>query len=213
MKLFPYLLALPLISGCLATMPNNPSRIGGSGITGAIVQYDNEHPSIKRICVALDSGFKYSVGEYVLEKNSMSFEDVYARWEHLVRLGLFTKQDAKGKVIYKIAQPGRASYNDDKCLPSVNPVSAHTGPALIYGSLEFDQVVKTERNPYTPIYTTVFKKRFTRLESWATDKEFRRAWKLQGVEEVQNFRWFATYRVNSNGIDFIDQPRLFLNQY
>lgn len=202
-----------MLAGCVTTMPQNSAGNSGSGISAAIIQFDNEHPGVKKICVALDDGFKYSVGEFVLNKNSLNSDDVLSRWEHLVRLGLFTKRETVAKVTYKITQQGRNSYNDGKCSTSVaRYAGAFTGPALVYGSLEFDQVVKTEKNPYHPAFTTSFKKKFAQIENWATDKEFRRSWKLQGLEEVKNFNWFASYRITSNGIDFTDTPQLYVLQ-
>lgn len=212
--IFAFISSIPL-SGCIATLP--PDVMGGGQgneeVSEAIRQYDNERPGLKKICLAVDSEFNYATGEFLLDKKNYDSETKEARWNHLARLGLVSKTESRGKIIYKITQAGRKYYNNGKCSPSVERYSGdYSGPAFVYGILELDKLTKTQKNPYHPVYTTTFKKRFTSLENWATDRELRRAWKLEGLDEIQNFRWFASYRFTSNGVDFTETPQMYVLQ-
>lgn len=201
-----------LLTGCVvASKPG--AQAGDGSVSSAIKQYEQERPGLIKVCLALDDGFSYAKGKFVNQNRAHNFEDVQARWDHLVRLGLFTKTTDKNSVVYSITKLGTSSYNDGKCTNQVQRYNGdYSGPALTYGRLEFDRIIKTERNPYQPVFTASFRKKFTTVEQWATDKELRRAWKLQGLDEVERFNWFVSYKQTSNGIDFVDPPQLYVLQ-
>jgi len=107
-------------------------------------------------------------------------------------------------VVYKISTLGRASYNDGRCWTTERYANEISGPALVYGTLEFDRVIKL-----SPIgdssrdFTSLYKKRFTFMQPWGSDKELRRAWKMPGVTEIENQTWYIHVRLTSNGQETI----------
>jgi len=209
------------LTGCIPLDPATLDRDGlangarggtGSGIAAAVRQYDTDHPGIRKICLPLDSGFKYSTGEFAVSKRSYNSEDVVARWDHLARLGLFAKRESREAVIYKITPLGRSAYNDGKCSPKVERYGGdYQGPALLYGILEFDRITKVEASEGAMWSVVAFTKQFARIEPWSRDKDFRRSWQLQGIDEIERLRWFTSYRITSNGLE-IRPPELFILQ-
>lgn len=190
-----------------ADQATTPSNTAIPPDISSINQYYQEHPTLKTLCIPLGDDFKYATGEYLIDRKSFNAEDNMARWDNFVRLGLFSKKETKANISYKITQIGKTFYNDNSCIASAGPLPSRiTGPALIYGSLEFDNVTKREKNPYHPVYFTYFKRRFAQLASWGADKELRRSWKQQGIEEIENIQWYAGYSITSNGLEFTKEP-------
>lgn len=208
---------IPLValSGCLATGGQgfDTSYNGANDLERALRQFENERPGLKKLCVALDAGYKPAKGEFSISRKAYGFEDTQVRWDHLVRLGVFSKQTDKTSVTYRLTSVGQSTYNEGTCSSSVESYGGgFSGPALVYATLEFNRLGKTQRNPYHPVASTSFTKHLVAVAPWGADKEFRRAWRLQGMEEIENLKWFVSYKTTSNGIEFTEHPQLFVLQ-
>lgn len=210
--LFPALITASL-AGCLATTNGGglAPLAQDDSIPSAIKQYEHTYPATVRVCMMLDSSFNYSTGKFIVDRKGYGVEEREARWDHLARLGLFTKSQTKTGTTYAITSLGKKFYSDDKCTADFNFGPA-SGISLSYGSLEFDKIVKQKYFPENRVTRSDFRKRLTKLADWAKDKDMRRAWKLQGLEEMENMQWYADTRRTSNGTEFIDSPRLHILQ-
>lgn len=201
------------LAGCLATTNGGglAPLAQDDSIPSAIKQYERTYPATVRVCMMLDSSFNYSTGKFIVDKKGYGVEEREAKWDHLTRLGLFTKSQNKTSMIYAITNLGKQFYSDDKCTADLyfGPAS---GISLTYGTLEFDRIVKQKYFPENKVTRSDFRKRLTKLADWAKDKDMRRAWKLQGLEEMENMQWYADTRRTSNGTEFIDAPRLQIIQ-
>lgn len=205
-----YLASASILAGCLATTNSgglNPIA-GDDSIPSAIRQHERTYPATVRVCVLLDSSFNYATGKFSVERKGYGAEEREARWDQLSRLGLFVKNQTKTTTTYTITALGKQYYSDEKCTADFN-FGPTSGNSLTYGTLEFDRIVKQKYFPEGRLTKSDFRKRFTKLADWAKDKELRRAWKLQGIEEMENMQWYADTRRTSNGTEFTDGPRLY----
>lgn len=198
------------LAGCLATTNGGglAPLAQDDSIPAAIKQHERTYPATVRVCMMLDSSFNYSTGKFVVDRKGYGVEEREARWDHLARLGLFTKSQTRTNTTYAITNLGKQFYSDDKCTADFNFGPA-SGMSLTYGTLEFDRIVKQKYFPEGRLTKSDFRKRLTKLADWAKDKDMRRAWKLQGLEEMENMQWYADTRRTSNGTEFTDGPRLY----
>ncbi|HJW23459.1 MAG TPA: hypothetical protein VJ576_01065 [Rhodocyclaceae bacterium] len=170
-----------------------------------ILKRDKERPWFTTLCLPL-SGLDVKRYERKININGYQADDDRIAWDHLVRLGLaYPPTKTKTDLVYRLTPAAKQALTDDKCFFKADQDFTSPGTlSLVYGRYSFAKFHASAHFAFgnrPPDGYMVYSRSLADLADWANDKDFRRAWSLPGLADLERTAWCYNYAITSNGVE------------